>query len=339
MKDLLKTEPSRRRMLYAALCTLLFLLIGHAFCWFNIGYSGSGVALNPTVLRSAQISSGSWAQPLYWALRGKLSAPMLVGLLSCLYLALTAAVAAQALHIRTRLPLTLLCGVLSLNACVTAINASQLHIADACFLALLLCVGVILLQVTISTLAAYALSMLRPKGSKWVMSFFLGTMMINSQALAWPTYIMFTNFFGMRLIDNLWSLILSFSAWAWAIFILKSFFDGIPKDLLESARIDGASSARILWSIVMPLSKPVFAVVILNTFMACYNQFIYPLILLPDSANWTIMVRIYAIQSSSSATWNQIMVLLGCATLPVILCYMFAQKYIVQGISMSGLKG
>ena len=181
--------------------------------------------------------------------------------------------------------------------------------------------------------------MLRPKGSKWVMSFFLGTMMINSQALAWPTYIMFTNFFGMRLIDNLWSLILSFSAWAWAIFILKSFFDGIPKDLLESARIDGASSARILWSIVMPLSKPVFAVVILNTFMACYNQFIYPLILLPDSANWTIMVRIYAIQSSSSATWNQIMVLLGCATLPVILCYMFAQKYIVQGISMSGLKG
>ena len=204
---------------------------------------------------------------------------------------------------------------------------------------LLLCVGVILIQVTISTLAAYALSMLRPKGSKWVMSFFLGTMMINSQALAWPTYIMFTNFFGMRLIDNLWSLILSFSAWAWAIFILKSFFDGIPKDLLESARIDGASSARILWSIVMPLSTPVFAVVILNTFMACYNQFISPLILLPDSANWTIMVRIYAIQSSSSATWNQIMVLLGCATLPVILCYMFAQKYIVQGISMSGLKG
>lgn len=127
-------------MLYAALCTLLFLLIGHAFCWFNIGYSGSGVALNPTVLRSAQISSGSWAQPLYWALRGKLSAPMLVGLLSCLYLALTAAVTAQALHIHTRLPLTLLCGVLSLNACVTAINASQLHIADACFLALLLCV-------------------------------------------------------------------------------------------------------------------------------------------------------------------------------------------------------
>lgn len=203
----------------------------------------------------------------------------------------------------------------------------------------LLCLGVIVLQVTISTLAAFALSKLRPKGSKWVMSFFLGTMMINSQALAWPTYIMFNNFFGLRLIDNLWSLILSFSAWAWAIFILKSFFDGLPQDLLESARIDGASNARILFSIMLPLSKPVYAVVVLNTFMACYNQFIYPLILLPDSKNWTIMVRIFAIQGAGSATWNQIMVLLGCATLPVLLCYILAQKYIVQGISMSGLKG
>lgn len=142
----MKTEPSqipcagKRAALYAALCTLVFLLIGHAFCWFNIGYSGSGVMLNLSALRDRQISMGSWAQPLYAALRGNLSAPMLVGLLSCFYLALTAAVAAQALHIRARLPLTLLCGVLSLNACVTAINASQLHIADACFLALLLCV-------------------------------------------------------------------------------------------------------------------------------------------------------------------------------------------------------
>ena len=196
---------------------------------------------------------------------------------------------------------------------------SKYHLEQNLLNSFLLCAGVILLQVTISTLAAFALSKLRPKGSKWVMTFFLGTMMINSQALAWPTYIMFTNFFGIRLIDNLWSLILSFSAWA--------------------ARIDGASNSRILLSIILPLSKPVYAVVILNTFMACYNQFIYPLILLPDSKNWTIMVRIFAIQGSSSATWNQIMVLLGCATLPVLLCYVLAQKYIVQGISMSGLKG
>ena len=97
---------------------------------------------------------------------------------------------------------------------------AKYHLEQNILNSLLLCVGVILIQVTISTLAAYALSKLKPKGSKWVMTFFLGTMMINSQALAWPTYIMFTNFFGVRMIDNLWSLILSFSAWAWAIFIL-----------------------------------------------------------------------------------------------------------------------
>ena len=93
---------------------------------------------------------------------------------------------------------------------------AKYHLEQNILNSLLLCVGVILIQVTISTLAAYALSKLKPKGSKWVMTFFLGTMMINSQALAWPTYIMFTNFFGVRMIDNLWSLILSFSAWAWA---------------------------------------------------------------------------------------------------------------------------
>ncbi len=216
---------------------------------------------------------------------------------------------------------------------------SRFHFGQNLWNSLFLCVAVILIQVSISTLAAYALSKLRPKGSKWVMTFFLGTMMINAQALAWPTYIMFTNFFGVRMVDNMWSLILSFSAWAWAIFILKSFFDGLPHDLMESARIDGANNFRILTSIILPLSKPVYSVVILNTFMACYNQFMYPLILLPDSRNWTIMVRVYAIQGTGQTPWNQIMVLLGCATLPVLLVYIFAQKYIVQGISMSGLKG
>ncbi len=204
---------------------------------------------------------------------------------------------------------------------------------------LILCVAVIVLQVGISTLAAYALSKLQPKGSKWVMTFFIGTMMINSQALAWPTYIMFTDFFGVRLVGNLWSLILSFSAWAWVIFILKSFFDGLPQELLESARIDGASNTRVLFSIILPLSKPVYSVVLLNTFMACYNQFMYPLILLPESDQWPIMVRIYGIQNSSSASWSHIMVLLGTATLPVLILYLLAQKNIVQGISMSGLKG
>ena len=205
---------------------------------------------------------------------------------------------------------------------------------------MILCFGTILIQCSISILAAYSLAHLKPKGSRYVLLFFIGTMMINEQAIAIPTFLMFQNFLGtgVRLINSFWSILLAFSAWGWVIFLLKGFFDGLPKDLLESAKIDGAGSMQVLSRIVMPLSKPVLAVVILNTFMAVYNQFLFPLILLPDSQKWTIMIRIYAAQQSN-ATWNDSMVLLTFSTIPVLVVYLLAQKYIVQGISMTGLKG
>jgi multiple sugar transport system permease protein len=205
---------------------------------------------------------------------------------------------------------------------------------------MILCFGTILIQCTISLLAAYSLSNLKPRGSRYVLLFFVGTMMINEQAIAIPSYLMFQNFFGtgLNLINNFWSLLLAFSAWGWAIFLLKGFFDGLPADLLESARIDGASAMRVLASIVVPLSKPVLSVVLLNTFMAVYNQFLFPLILLPDSSKWTIMIRIYAAQRGR-ASWNESMVLLTFSTVPVLIVYLAAQKNIVQGISMTGLKG
>lgn len=205
---------------------------------------------------------------------------------------------------------------------------------------LVLCIGTILIQVTVSSMAAYALSKLKPRGGKYILLFFLGTMMVSNQSLSFPTYIMMMKFpvLHVNLINSFWSLLLAFSAWAWAIFILKGFFDGLPNDLMESARIDGASNSMIFTRIVMPLSKPVFAVVILNTFMAVYNQFLFPLVLLPDEKKWPIMVRIYGAQQGS-AMWNEVMVMLVVATLPVVLVYLLTQKYIVQGISMTGLKG
>jgi multiple sugar transport system permease protein len=205
---------------------------------------------------------------------------------------------------------------------------------------MILCGGTILIQCTISILAAYSLARLKPKGAKYVLLFFLGTMMINEQAIAIPSYLMFQNFLGsgVSLINSFWSLLLAFSAWGWAIFLLKGFFDGLPQELMEAARIDGAGAMQMLLTLVLPLSKPVLAVVLLNTFMAVYNQFLFPLILLPDSSKWTIMIRIFAAQKGR-ATWVDSMVMLSFSTLPVLIVYFFAQKSIVQGISMTGLKG
>lgn len=200
---------------------------------------------------------------------------------------------------------------------------------------LVLCFGVIIIQVPTSALAAFSLSKLRPKFGGFLLMFFVGTMMISGQAIIVPTYIMM-GWFG--LIGTFTGVILSQSAWGWSVFMFKGFFDTFPKDLLEAARIDGAGNMRIFWTLVVPLTKPVFAVVVLNTFRAVYNQFMFPLMLLPDDKKWTILIRIYAAQEGS-ATWNSVMVMLTAAVIPILIFYLFMQKYIVQGITMTGLKG
>ncbi len=203
-----------------------------------------------------------------------------------------------------------------------------------------ICAGVILVQVTISSLAAFSLSKLRLKGANILLMFFVGTMMISNQATVIPTYLMMFDFplLHINLIDSPWSVILAFSAWGWTVFLFKNFFDTLPDALIEAARIDGASNLTIFLRIVFPLSLPVFSIAILNTFNAVYSQFMVPLMLLPSQNQWPLMVRIYA-ATQSAVPWNQVMVMLTTASLPLILVYILCQKNIVQGIAMTGLKG
>lgn len=203
------------------------------------------------------------------------------------------------------------------------------------------CFGTIIVQVTISALAAYALSKFKFKGAKFIFLFLLGTMMLDGNALMIPTYLMMLDFpiLHVNLINNPISVVLAGSAWAWAVFMFKGFFDSLPSELIEAARIDGASDFGIFVRIIVPLSKPAFAVVVLNTFMAVYNSLYMPLILMPDSKGWSIMVKIFYASQQFDMGWNGMMVMLGAATIPVMVFYIICQKHIVQGISMSGLKG
>ncbi len=198
----------------------------------------------------------------------------------------------------------------------------------------------IVVQVSLMTLAAFALSKLQIKGKNILLLYCLVTMMISGQALMIPTYLMMIRFpiINVNLINNNLSLILAFSCWAYTLFMCKVFFDQLPDDLIESGRIDGASNMRMFLQIVLPLSKPVIAVNCLNTFIAVYNQFAFPILLLQREDKWTIMVRIYASQELNPS-WNNVMVLLSIASLPVIIAYLITQKQVVQGITTTGLKG
>ena len=195
---------------------------------------------------------------------------------------------------------------------------------------------VLIIQLTNSILSAYALSVMKPRFGGAVQLAFLATMMFSGTALMFPLYIQMAQ---MGLIGSKWSLILSSSAWAYSIVWFKSFFDNIPRDLFEAAKIDGASDLQILGKIVMPLSKPIISVMCVNTFMAVYNDTVLPAMLLPDQKDWTIMIRLFVLNTAGTPQPSHMYVLLVVATIPSLIIYMMAQKNLVEGVSTSGIKG
>lgn len=204
------------------------------------------------------------------------------------------------------------------------------------------CGSILLVQCTTSALAAFALSKLKLKGSKYLLLFFIATMMMSDNVIVMPLYLTFTDlpFFHVNLIGKPLSLILANSAWGWALFMFKGFFDGIPAEMVEAAKIDGASNLGILARIILPLAKPAFAVVLLNTIMSVYNSFLFPITFLSmEEESFTIMQRIYIYSTAKTLRWNTLYVLLAFATIPILILYIFCQKYITQGISMTGIKG
>lgn len=201
---------------------------------------------------------------------------------------------------------------------------------------IIMCVSIILLQTFTSTLAAYSLSRVKTKCSNFCYTFIIATQMISVTCLLFPTYILMVK---VGLIGNKLSWMLTSSAWGYAIVLYKNFFDSIPHSLFESAEIDGAGIGRQIISILLPLSKPIFAVNILNTFMAVYNDFLLPTMMLPDQKDWTLMMRVFYMDKAGDADPNVMYVLLFITTIPSILFYLLAQKNIVQGVASSGVKG
>ena len=211
----------------------------------------------------------------------------------------------------------------------------NLHLLGNIWNTVVMCSSIIIIQTITSTLAAYSLSKVKPKSGGFFYMMILGTQMFSGMALLFPTYILMIKW---GLIGSKLSWMLTSSAWAYAIVLYKSFFDSIPLELMESAKIDGAGHFSIIWNIILPLAKPVYAVCILNTFMAVYNDFIFPLMLLPDSKDWTLMMRVFAMQKGNASP-SQMYVLLFVTCIPSVLFFLCAQKNIQEGISTSGIKG
>jgi multiple sugar transport system permease protein len=143
--------------------------------------------------------------------------------------------------------------------------------------------------------------------------------------------------FGWNLLNTPWAIWLPAAANGFNIFLLKRFFDSIPKELLEAAEIDGASPVRILWSVVMPISRPILGVVSILTVVNVWRDFVWPLLVLPDSDKMSISIGIASL--SSQMPQNVLIASLVIASIPTIVVFFIFQRSIMAGLTAGSLKG
>lgn len=193
----------------------------------------------------------------------------------------------------------------------------------------------ILGQLVTCSMAAYAFARLRFRGRNLLFWIYLGTMMVPFQVVMIPQF-KIVKILG--LVNSHWSLIVLGIFNAFGTFLLRQFFLTIPKELEEAAKIDGCGYPRIFWEVVLKNSKPALMTLVIFTFMNTWNDFLRPLIFLNDDSLWTLSMGLAKFQGTYVTQWNQLMAGALITMIPILVIYIFAQKYFVQGIVMSGLK-
>ena len=190
-------------------------------------------------------------------------------------------------------------------------------------------------QLITCSLAAYAFARMEFKGRDVLFYLFLGTMMVPAHVTMIPSFMILH---GLGWIDTYLALIVPMLASAFGTFLLRQFFMTIPKELEEAAFIDGCTRWGVLWRIILPLSKPALATLAIFTFMTVFNDFIWPLIVLNSEDMYTVQLGLAIFRDRYSIEWGNLMAGSVVATLPILLVFFFAQKYFIQGITLSGLK-
>lgn len=206
------------------------------------------------------------------------------------------------------------------------------YLWNSVIVAVLVTVGTVLS----SSLGAYAFGILRWPDRDWLFIAILGTMMLPFQVTMTPLFLMFR---WLGWIDTLLPLIVpAYFGSAFNIFLLRQFFKGLPRDLLDAARVDGCSEWRIYWRIVMPLSGAAVATVSLLSFLGAWNDFQGPLIYIVSEGKKTLALGLYSFVAVKATEWGALMAAAVMMMIPAIVLFVLAEKYFVAGIQLEGLK-
>lgn len=202
---------------------------------------------------------------------------------------------------------------------------------------LLVATSTVTLQILTASLAAFAFARLRFWGRETLFLLYLATLMIPFQVTMIPNYIIIARFLQWR--DTYQALILPTAFSAFSTFLLRQYFKGLPLDLDEAARMDGASSFRIWWQIIMPLSGPVMATLAIFNFQGSWNDFLWPLIITSKETMRTIPIGLASFQGQYQTEWHLLMAGAVIALLPVLVLYVLGQNWFVRGITLTGMGG
>ena len=196
--------------------------------------------------------------------------------------------------------------------------------------------AVVVIELATSTMAGYAFACLKFKGKNVLFMIFLGSMMLPFHVLLVPTFELLKN---MGLLNSLWALVLPVITYPFGIFLMRQFFSGLPRELAESAKMDGCTPWGIFRKIYLPLSKPSLATLAIFIFIGTWNDFLKPLIYLNDNTKKTLTLGIYLMQGNYSTNWPILMATCTLSLLPALILFLSMQDLFVEGIAMTGIKG
>lgn len=196
--------------------------------------------------------------------------------------------------------------------------------------------AVTMMQIFTSSFAAYAFAKMSFRGRDTLFFCYIATIAVPWQVYMLPQFIMMRS---LGLYDTLWSLIVLQSFSAFGVFLMRQFYLGIPNDLCEAARIDGLTEYGIWARIILPLATPAIATLIIFTFVNTWNDYMGPLIYLTKDANKTIQVGLRRFVQSFTSDYHLIMAASLCSLIPVTIVFLFLQRYFIEGIATTGIKG
>jgi multiple sugar transport system permease protein len=208
------------------------------------------------------------------------------------------------------------------------------------------CAAATIITVVLSTLAAYAFARMKFRGKGILFTVFLATLMIPGEATLIPKYVLMSpsrvacaGLPCLGWFDTYQVQIVPFIASAFSIFLMRQFFLSIPNELADAARIDGAGHLRFLWSVVLPLSVPALITAGLITFLGSWNAFQWPLIVTSKPDFRPVQVGLSAFRQEAGSSYHLLMAASTFVVAPIVLLFLVAQRYLVQGIARTGIRG